>query len=92
MGVTIEPLVSVIRQGPRHHQRGDDWTVGCVLIHQAPDVVRIELARSDELALRPWIEIRQAMRNAGIRRVIYDRYRGGRRRTSQISLGNNEVQ
>lgn len=87
MGVTIEPLISIARQGPYHRHRGDDWTVGCVLVHDGPDSVRVELARSDELALRPWLEIRQAMIRAGIKRVTYDRYRDGKRLKTELRCG-----
>lgn len=86
MGVTITPLVSELRQGPNHLGYGDDWTLGAVLLHLAPDEVQVRLARSEHLALRPWYEMRQAMRAAGIRVVRYQRYRRGKITETEIRL------
>lgn len=86
MGVKITPLVSELRQGPEFHDFGDDWTRSAVLLHLSPEEVQVRLARSEGLALRPWCEIRKAMRAAGIRVVRYQRYRRGKITETEIRL------
>lgn len=88
MGVTIEPVVSLIRQGPRHNAYGDDWARGAVLIHESPTEARIELAQGgDTPAIAAWLEVREAVRREypKLRRVRWQRRNKGRNHRAEVT-------
>ena len=82
MGVTLKPIVYVLRGGENHEKHGDPWEF-VASVQRIGDVAYIEGGRGE---LPPIAEIRQILRREGFTQAKWERIENGVKKTVLLRL------